>query len=257
MFIKQLKYDLLFGRDTFLGMGALLIGASFIMAMVVSAQERGGFLGSEWILIVVGLVFAIVVSAVAVATISSLYSLFARSFFGKSGYLMLTLPVSRITQLISKLTAAIIWSNYMAVVAFIMGLVFAAILVTGTNSWHMAYEYGEFITWGVTARDVMYFLGSYLVLNMFALLVISAMYFGITLSNSTIGRWRVHRFVAGVATLLYLSFAMWTVMRVVRFFSTSLSFSLSVSAISITLLAFVVATVAATYHLINKRVDLQ
>ena len=172
---------------------------------------------------------------------------------------MLTLPLSRITQLISKLTAAIIWSNYMAVVAFIMALVFAAILVTGTNSWHMAYEYGEFISWGISARDVMNFLGGYLMLNMFALLVISILYFGITLGNSTIGRWRVHRFVAGVATLIYLSFAMWTIQRVAlrNFGSPLLDFSISYFVTSVTLLAFVVATVAVTYHLIDKRVDLQ
>jgi len=254
MFIKQLKYDLLFGRDAFFGMGALLLGVSIIMAMVISAQEQGGAMSSVGLTIVVSVIFAITVTIASVATIGQLFSLFSKSFFGKSGYLMLTLPVTRATQIISKLTAAIIWSNYMALVAFLMLVIFAIILVD-ENSWNMARTMNG--SWSLA--HIWEFIRGYFAINTFIFMLISIVYLGITLGNSTFGRMRIHGFIAGVTSLLYFALSMWTIYRMERLFHpiTPANMDLYGYATVVVFIAFGVVAVVITYHLLSKRVDLQ
>jgi len=260
MFIKQLKYDLLFSRNAFFGMGALLIGISIILSLAIHVMGTGvtGAMETVW----VGLVFSISATAVAVASVFQLYTFYKRSLFGNSGYLMLTLPVERCSLLVSKLVVSLLWINYMVIVNFIMAL----ILFTGMGevNWNdMGYN-SPYFSWSI--RDTLRLIEGVITMNIFPLVFISIAYLGITLGNSVFGRWRVNGFVAGIASIVYLMITFWITYRTERFVTsiafrwTTLSRDLgmvSYRTIYIVCFVFVVVAVALTNYLLQKRVELQ
>jgi len=133
MFIKTVKYDLLFSKTVFLSMAGIIIalaaasrlggptrhalefmryvptgsGGHTHVQVVSSYGER-----SMPILFTVGILAALI-------TMFQVMAFFHRNFFEDTGYLMLTLPARRFTLLCSKLTVAVIWFNFMLLAAAI------------------------------------------------------------------------------------------------------------------------------------------
>ncbi|MCL2399703.1 MAG: hypothetical protein FWC91_08190 [Defluviitaleaceae bacterium] len=251
MFIKQLKYDLMFSRNAFLGMGALLIGMSIVLRMglltpmhVQSSLDVWGFLS-----------LSIAVTVVSVASVVQIFNLYNRSFFKNSGYLMLTLPVNRTRQLASKLIVSLIWYNFMMIVASCMILIFAI----GTVSWNHARN--SFAWHGGSISN---FFEGIFAMNVIAFLLIAIIFFGITLANSVIGRWHVHGFVAGVVAILYLiltvrvaTFLDVLFLGMTRSFIGTFMMWHSSFVYYITFLGFAFVAVFATLHLLKNRVDLR
>lgn len=250
MFIKQLKYDFLFSRNAFLGMGALMIGLAVIFRMT---DFFGGTNSASASFVWAGLSLSIATIVVAVASVFQIFNLFNRSFFGNSGYLMLTLPICRTRQLISKLIVSMIWFNYMLVVAFCMAFIFAFDTSAQNTARNLfVWNFGGFL------RALF---EGFLTSNSIAFLLIAVIFLGITLAHSIIGRWRIHGFIAGIVSFVYLVFTIRvasvveSVMfrRIVYWSSPVYSGTLVIVP---AFLFFGIGAVLITNHLLKERVDL-
>ena len=245
MFIKQLKYDLLFSRDAFLGMGALLIGMALVIRMAVAAWGQG-IMARVW----VGLPLSLAITVVIVASYFQLFVFYKRSFFGDSGYLMLTLPIERVRLLVSKLVVSLIWLNFMAAVGFIM----AIILASGMRS-----NIGHYIIYPSSTADILDIIEGFLAMNIFTLLFVAVTYFGISLSNSVIGKWRINGLISGVLCLAYLILTFWLCYRLDDLLHplTNFTHMMSFRIVYLTSFASAIAIASATHYLLKNKVELQ
>jgi len=189
MLIKLLKYDLMFSRKAFALMACVLIGLAVFVGIVQGTQQEVPFINFSALLFIV-ILFIIVISCVG-QTIAFIRD----TFFDDPGYLMLTLPVSRAKQLVSKVIVANLWLNIMMAVGSI------AMFIVAMDS---ASE-GFTIVSGLDLRSyiVLFLISSYV----FGLVAI--LFMATTLANSTILGWRVRSFVALVASLAYTAVAIW------------------------------------------------
>ena len=252
MFIKQLKHDLLFSRNAFLGMGALLLGMAIVLRLTFPEIDSN---------MVAITIFAItIIAAITISVVTSIfqiYSFYKRNFFGNSGYLMLTLPVSRASLLASKLVVSMIWVNFMTFVGLAMVFIIA---------WTPSME-GVHIEFSVM-DSINELIRSFVLLNVFMLFCIAVLFMSITLSKSKIAGFRINGIVAGVVSVLYLVLAFYTfgmmhdtLFRMIDF-STITHFSVLTHNLFyfayIGLFAvFAAGAIAITIYLLNKRVNLQ
>ena len=176
---------------------------------------------------------------------------------------MLTLPVSRLSNLLSKLTVSIIWLNFMAVTALVIVVIqfieipwFTNYSQTGTHIW-------------VRPSDLFYAFFTYVLANLFALFIMSVIYFGITLANSVFGRLRIGGLAAGVISVFYLGLHFFVLTRVYIILNNTLNRSTSFGgnqqlmnyiylfAFSAPILIFTITTISITVYLLKYKVSLQ
>jgi len=245
MFFKQIKYDLLFSRDAFLGMGGLLIGVAVVMSLITWQLGTAGFFGS----VAFGVPFSMVITGVFVAFVIQLVSFYKKSLFENSGYLMLTIPVDRASLLISKIVAALFWVNYMALV----GLIMMAIIAMGFDGINFNFSMSN-----VSARVIFQVVEGFIGMNFFPLLIITVTYFGITLKNSVIGGFRVNGLVAGFVCIAYLVFIFrFVYTMVVIIFSSYFDYFQSFRITYFFVFVFAVVAASATYYLLKHKVELR
>ena len=241
MFIKQLKHDLMFSRNAFFGMGALLLGVSYFLTRGDVSFGDDTSAGTLF-----AIIFTVTLVIVATASIFQLFTFYRRNMFGNSGYLMFTLPVSRSTLLASKLVTSLIWINFMLLVSFVMTM------IAGFNNGAFDMPDGYYHVMFFGYDLVLGLIRGFLFFNAIALLLVATTYFGITLANSSIGRWRIGVFIAGVAGVLYLVLAFRVTFDLIRVLSsTSMFITSGIYA------AFAAGAIAATLYLLKKRVNLQ
>jgi len=252
MFIKQLKNDLLFSRDAFFGMGALLLGVALIIRI---ADANFDIIESiPFLEVMIFLILGVSITTVVFASIYQLFTFYRRNFFGNSGYLMLTLPVSRGVQLASKLIVSLIWINFMLLV----GIAMVWIITFNVGTPEQEFVVVSFASYG--ARLAFELIIAFVVMNLFFLLIMATTYLGITLANSTIGRWRIHGIAAGIVSILYLVLTFVAMYGVVRLFtSAGITVIGTLEAVLNfgTLGVFATGAIAATYYLLKNRVDLR
>ncbi|MCL1988068.1 MAG: hypothetical protein FWG64_08895 [Firmicutes bacterium] len=177
MFLKQLKYDLLFSRDMFFGMAGLLIAVAIIMRLtgtvnMSEADASLGILGNMFSLLVLVVIFSVAVLIAAIGSIVQIFRFYKQSFFSSSGYFFLTLPINSTKLILSKIVVALIWYNFMMFVAIITGLILADFEILLTSLPNL-FEIGDFV--------IMIFNS-----NVNALVFIAFLYFMITLANSVV-----------------------------------------------------------------------
>ncbi|MCL1997732.1 MAG: hypothetical protein FWG65_03090 [Turicibacter sp.] len=176
MFFRQLKYDLLFSRNMFLGIAALLLAAAVFMRIgdtlgvsEIAADVVAGF-------VVVMVVFAVAVLIAVFGTIVQIFNFYRKSIFGNSGYFFLTLPINKNLVLLSKVVTAIIWLNFMTFVGVLVGIIIfnrpptEVVLVNLPTMLEIAD-----VLWGLLSMNVMW------------LFLVGLLYFTVTLANSVVG----------------------------------------------------------------------
>ncbi|MCL2851433.1 MAG: hypothetical protein FWE20_00135 [Defluviitaleaceae bacterium] len=188
MFIKQLKYDLLFGRNTFFTMAAIVIGWGIIMGNLDTLlQDDHFFMGAMF-----AFGMTISMTVVGVLSIMQVFQLYRKSLFGDSGYLTLTLPVTRGSLLASKIAASMIWYLFMIFAGFIMVVIMVlqiegAFIVTDSNNFFV---------------NLLAFL---LYIVFIGLFLISVLFFATTLAHSSFSNKRVHSVVSGIIGFVYIA----------------------------------------------------
>ncbi|MCL1935634.1 MAG: hypothetical protein FWF57_04585 [Defluviitaleaceae bacterium] len=187
MLFKILKYDLLYGKKSFLGLAASLISASIIIRFLVTAFDSP-------LVPLVGtyLVFGFLNLLVGIMSIVLIYQGFAKSFFKNHGYLIFTLPVKHSVLLISKVITSIIWLNFMIVV----GTISSYILNFGHEDTAIVFEELDIV--GIFA---------WIHYNVFGLFAISVFFLIITLSHCYIKKFHINFVLASIAGVLY--FVIW------------------------------------------------
>jgi hypothetical protein len=185
MFRKLMKNNLKFGRNTFLGMAALMVLASIFLKIIASNVFNN--------IEITGLI-TLVMIPVAVVCVVLIFQHYNRSLFGNEGYFTLTIPTRRKNVLISQILTALIWFVFMLIMAAI-----SLVILTGTS----------------TLKDILSLLSNfnnvvtfaYMLLNVliYAIYMIIAVFMGITISNvSMMGR-RIQGGVAAIITFAYMS----------------------------------------------------
>ena len=179
MLIKLLKHDLRAGLGTFATLGAVALAAGLIMAALAAV---GGM--------VVGVLFAVpIFVAVAVATIIFIYRFFAKSMFGSTGHLTLTLPAGRAALLASKLIVSVFWFTAAMLLAFAITALFHLVSPHTAIGWWF----------GETAVRISG-MASFFVTSFLAIFI---MFFYSALTNSVIAGRRVHGIIAAAIGLVY------------------------------------------------------
>ncbi|MCL2014749.1 MAG: hypothetical protein FWG68_00715 [Defluviitaleaceae bacterium] len=198
MFFKQLKYDLLFSRDMFLGMAALLLAAAVFMrigdTLGVSDVPYDDMVG----FVVVMLVFGVAVLIAIFGTIVQLFNFYRKSIFGNSGYFFLTLPIKKDMVLLSKVATAVIWLNFMAFVGLLAGSIIASPEVIFVNLPDM-----------IEVADALMALLS---MNVMWLFLVGLLYFTVTLANSVVGV-RLNYVVGGAVSFVLFVAHSWLIYR--------------------------------------------
>lgn len=184
MFIKHLKHDLVFGRAMFFTLGICIILAAVAGRIVFHVMEDK-YAARSIINVNAILGIGLVMGFVAVH-----FSQFIeKSMFGDSGYLALTLPITRLRLIFSKLLATWVWFNFVLAAVFV-----AIIILEGTQLYD---PFADVILPRVSADMIAYYL------NMFFMFFfcINLLLFGLTLHNSVFGRWKVPGFIAACLSL--------------------------------------------------------
>lgn len=184
MFLRHLKHDLLFGKNMFIALGISIIGAAaaglaifFVMEDPQTAQAL--------INIAVFLVLGLVLGFVAV----HLSQFIEKSMFGDSGYLTLTLPVTRGRLLLSKITAAFVWFNYVLLAVFV-----GMVILQPTQQFENAV--------GVVLPDLgLNLIAIYINLFFVFIFSVNVMMLGLTLHNSVFGKWKLPGFITAIVGL--------------------------------------------------------
>jgi len=234
MFIKQIKHDLAFSQTAFLGMGTLMIGLAIVLRIVMWAS-RSVMLNQNIVHVMV-MLWSFIIFGVIIVSIIQIFQFYKENFFGDAGYLMLTLPVSRGSLLVSKVIVSMLWFNFMAAIGIVM-----VFIIANTDTFTVM---GVSETTSLTLENILNFVRGAVLVNSLVLFLVSAMFFCITLAHSIIMRWRVHGVMAGVVYFLYLA---------VYFRIGAESFIMGLTdGVGITLVFAGVALLGAWYLLQNK-----
>lgn len=184
MFSRHLKHDLVFGRTMFISLGVCII--LFALAGLVFFHiSEDIYTARNAINISTFFAMGLVLGFVAVH-----FSQFIeKSMFGDSGYLTLTLPISRGRLLFSKLMACWIWYN------FVLIAILVAIAILSSTQDPADLMVGvippvslSMITYYINMMFVFFFMTNMLL-------------FGLTLLNSVFGRWKVPGFITAIFCL--------------------------------------------------------
>ena len=261
MFTKILKYDIMFSKNIFLGMAAIFIG----LAVVV--RYANPLVRTDPVMTTI-LSAGIIISSVLIAIVSILqiFHFYRKNLFGDTGYFMLTLPVTRGNLLASKLVISMVWYVFMIIVGHIV--------VTIVNPWRAR---GDILSLGMLI-DML----NVVLLGFF---FITVLFFAITLANSAFDKIRVHSVVAGFTGFVYTAVyfiagsalsrrftewerSEWLVgdelfyhyfphpLIGIQYGRVQISYTVLDIYAHLLTLAFAAVAIAATLHLLKKRVDL-
>jgi len=189
MFTKTLKYDFLFSRGKFFGMAVIMI----LIAIGLRLNEQpgrlhGGVGGAE------STVLLVVMLSIGVVAIFQVMGFFIHNFFEEPGYLMLTLPVKRVTSLASKLVVSMVWFNFMLLAAATSVIIF--------DSRQMRFTFLNL------SRDISFAnLVALVEVNIVAALFILTIFAAIVLARVGFDRW--HGLVAWIIGLMSVGFYFW------------------------------------------------
>ena len=111
---KTLKYDIKFGRNSF-----LLIAGAIVLFGALARIFGQPFLDMVGIQIIAVLGVAVIACAFTILVFQN----FNRSIFGAEGYLTLTLPVKRYKLMLSKVLSTLLWFNVVVLSFIVMSLI--------------------------------------------------------------------------------------------------------------------------------------
>ena len=187
MLYKLLKYDLLYSRSQFFGLGAALVIAAATLRFSLEFLEHLAILN-----IGIAMLATFISGAVGFMSIVLIYQNYSKNLFGNHGYLMFTLPLKPSIILISKAITSMLWFNFMMAVS-VIGLL---ILVWNPGMTRFMDMEVFHIIW-VT---IIYF-------NAVAFLLMSIFFFVLTLNRAYFKGIKVHWMASGVIGTIY--FIVW------------------------------------------------
>ena len=191
MFIKILKFDINYSKITFLGMAAISIVAAFVVRIANLIEFEGEM---EFLAPLLGQVFAVFGSIIVVIiSVIQIWRFFSQNFFSDTGYFSLSLPVERWKLLTSKMLISMLWFNFMFITLM---LVLQIIDLQGM---------GNMFIWS----NIVMFISIAIYSNAIILMIISILFFAITLANSTIFNKHIHGIISGILATGYALFAFW------------------------------------------------
>ncbi|MCL2378085.1 MAG: hypothetical protein FWC77_03060 [Defluviitaleaceae bacterium] len=199
MFIKTVKYDLLFSKTVFLSMAGIIIALAAILRQATTQYQTTHIYTTDTGELVHAvtdatsggaMILGMVMMAVAVISVLQVMIFFQKSFFDDTGYMMLTLPVKRFTILASKLAVAMVWLNFMLLAAAI-----SVVIVDPVS--HTTFHFMGL------SRDISFQnLVALIEVNIIGASVILLLFFVIVLAHSRIWVFRVGSFAAAVVGVL-------------------------------------------------------
>jgi len=199
MFFKALKYDFLFGRDMFIGMAVFIVALSAIVRFAIAPFAEAGSRPVD----VSYTVFVITLFLCGAMAVFQMLQVFYRNFFSDTGYLTLTLPVSRFPLLVSKVIVTFVWFNFML----------AAVIIaerTRDNAFGYTLERSSSVIRYISNwRD-------FAEINLVVLFAILLIFFVIALAHSSLWRWRVNSIVAAAVGALYVGISLWAIIAIGR-----------------------------------------
>ena len=278
MFTKQLKYDMIFCKKVFFAMAGIVFALAVIMRFTISIF---GLENSDVAtgMVVLASVIGIGITVAVLASIFQIFDFFRKSFFGDSGYLTLTLPVTRNSLLLSKIAVAQIWFNFMLITTSIS-------LLLLSSSTIVSMTVGETLLQSLRDLIRIEVLIVWMEANIMVFFFIAIMFFCVTLSNSVFRNIRIHGLVSGIFGVGVISVFFWLfgrlsqrshefyehIIQTDRFMQVSSSQTpliglrygrISVGEVIVDLyrlgmtLAFAVLAILVTHYLLQKRVSLR
>ena len=185
MFTKLLKHDLRFNHRAFVATGfiTLVMGIIGRIALPVMDEHEVHFL--------IGNIAGVTMLITFIIAFVQIKDLFSKNLYENSGYLMLTLPVTRRSLILSKLVACWIWYTFI----FVAGLITIFIIRT------IPFQYPELLfrnTLIYFAHDNFRIVTVYIQALSIVFFIISFMFLAITINNSSFKNYGIPAIITGI-----------------------------------------------------------
>lgn len=254
--LKLMKYEFIHSMRTYFIAFSIFLGVCVISPFIIKFPSF-----NEMIITFIPMLFSIgfgfLVIGISIALFVSLFTHYYRSMFQKPAYLTLTLPVTSLQLIISKLVMNIVW----LFVGFAVLIVGVIILVLMTLALEGNLDFSHF--WEGFGTTVMRMFTSFLedpmrvfevILTFVSALVymVSTIYFALTISHT---KWlRKHRLLFGLVFYFLFNLIVERIMGVVLGGSYMNSFSITVS------LAYIIVDVIlvlGTVYILDHHIEIE
>lgn len=181
--LKLMKYEITHSKRTF--MTSFLVYLIGCALLPFAMHFLGGHHLGEMILGIILFIFIVLIMGITLALFISIFINYNRSMFERPGYLTLTLPKSNLEILISKLMVALIWVIVGIVVLFLgIIILFGIVLIMEGNQ--KVGGFFEFIRALIAfiPQNLIYYLTTFIQFLVELGLVISTIYFSITITHT-------------------------------------------------------------------------
>jgi len=202
MFIKTLKYDFVFSRDTFFSMAAVIVALATVLRLTVLTPQPAGVDNN-----IMGTVFVVVIMLCGVLTVVQLMQFFHKNFFDDTGYLMFTLPQKRFPLFASKVVVSFVWLNFMLLSAI------SSVSILSASRFSLRGIIDAIDPRNTRAMLDIIGLLDFILIAMFAILML---FFVIALANSSLWRRRVNGLVSVAVGILYVWLYFWVYVLIGR-----------------------------------------
>lgn len=198
--LKLMKYEFIHSVRTFMIAFAIFLGVCFIVPFFIGTSLFNEEMMAIFpILLSIG--FTVLVIGICIALFVSIFTNYYRSMFQKPAYLTMTLPVSSLQLIVSKLIMSIVWLIIGGIVlmsGFIMMMVLTLVLEGNADFSHFWDGFGSFVSHLVEGliSDPMHVVEMILMVVSSLIYIVITIYFSLTITHT---KWlRKHRLLFGL-----------------------------------------------------------
>ncbi|WP_050637753.1 hypothetical protein [Candidatus Stoquefichus sp. SB1] len=203
--LKLMKYEFIHSMRTFFIAFAIFLLGCLVFPFFAKFQI---FVNIPVISLVFGLGFSVLILGITIALFVSVFMNYTRSMFGRPAYLTMTLPVTTMQLILSKVIMSIVWLIIGTIILtggiFLMGITIA-ILDNSLNLMELWGESGELIVrfMKYILTDPIALIRSLIMILSMLVFVVSTIYFSLTITHT---KWlRKHRIIFGIGFYFLLN----------------------------------------------------
>ncbi|MCL2611319.1 MAG: hypothetical protein FWE02_06555 [Defluviitaleaceae bacterium] len=238
MLLKLLKYDFLYSKNAFLGMGIMFLIFAVVFGLYQNPDQFG--FGQIGVMVFFGIVFGASTFGSIVFAVIIVANNFHRNLLSEHGYLMLTLPVRKEFLLLSKVLISIFWYNFMILVA--VGFFFIVALVSGELA--NIQDWAEFLTNVLSINWIQI----YLDINLPAFSGIALLFFILTLARTKLVI-KFNAFIAWVIGFVMFIVSIWI--------ANSISEAFGAAGVRIWFISMAVGLYITIIYLLKNKLELE
>lgn len=252
--LKLMKYEFIHSMRTFfIAFGVFLLGC-LLFPFFVTLKI---FANVPVISVVFGIGFSVLILGICIALFVSIFMNYYRSMFGKPGYLTLTLPVTSLQLIMSKVIMSIVWlaiGIFILVAGMFLMSITMALLESSLNLVELWRGIGVLVCdfMNYIASDPIQIITNILVFITTLVFIVTSIYFSLTLTHT---KWlKNHRVLFGIVVYFILNFVIERIMDMCFgvYFTDTLTMNLVLFYLVID-----IAFIFATTYIVDHHIEIE